>query len=141
MATVASDKIKYLLATKQIDFANDVFKIALMTSGFTYDRVNHNNYSDISGSELSSGNGYTAGGETLAGVAVTRNDTDNWTSITWNNVSWTASGGPIGPTPGAAIYDDTHTDKPVVGYIDFGGDQTQADGGVATIANPEVRIA
>lgn len=144
MASYAANKIKYLLATKNIDFENDVFKIILMQSGFTFDVDTHHGYADVSGSELATGYGYTAGGATLGGVTVLEDDNNDRTSITWNNAAWTASGGSIGPTPGAIIYDDTPTTpqaKPIVGYIDFGGDQTEADGGVATVANPEVRIS
>lgn len=144
MATVASNKIKYLLAKKVIDFSADTFKIILMQSGFTFNKDTHHGYADVSASELSTANGYTAGGATLGGVAVTEDDIDDRTEITWSNVTWTASNGSIGPTPGAIIYDDTvaaPTAKPIVCYIDFGGDQTQADGGTATISNIEVRIA
>lgn len=141
MATQASNKIKYLLATKVIDFANDTFKIILMATGFVFDKDNHHYYADVSASELSTGVGYTAGGATLGGVAVTEDDTDDRAEITWSNATWTASGGSIGPSPGAIIYDDTVESDPIVGYIDFGGDQTQADGGVATISNIEVRIS
>lgn len=144
MATAASNKLKYLLASKIIDFANDSFKIILMGTGFTFDKDTHHGYADVSASELSSGNGYTQNTKTLAGVAVTEDDTDDRCEITWSNVTWTASGGAIGPSPGAIIFDDTvttPTDDPIVGYIDFGGDQTQADGGTATISNIEVRIS
>lgn len=144
MATEAANKLKYALATKQIDFANDTFKIILMATGFTFNKDTHHGYADVSASELANGNGYSTGGNTLAGVAVTEDDTDDWTEVTWDNTSWTASGGAIGPSPGAIIYDDTPTSPqadPIIGYIDFGGDQTQADGGVASIANIEVRIA
>lgn len=144
MATAASNKLKYLLASKIIDFANDSFKIILMDTGFTFDKDSHHGYADVSASELSSGNGYTKNTKTLANVAVTEDDTDDRCEITWSNVTWTASGGAIGPSPGAIIYDDTvttPTDDPIVGYIDFGGDQTQADGGTATISNIEVRIS
>lgn len=144
MSSYPSNKITYLLATKAIDFANDTFKIILMADGFTFDRDTHHGYSDVSASELANGYGYTTGGNTLSGVSVTEDDTDDRTEITWNNTSWTASGGDIGPTPGAIIYDDTVTSPtadPVVGYIDFGGDQTQDDGGTATIANIEFRIS
>lgn len=141
MATAASNKIKYLLATKAIDFANDTFKIMLMATGYIFNKDTHEKYADVSASELANGNGYTTGGATLSGVAVTEDDTDDRCEITWSNATWTASSGAIGPTPGAIIYNDTHADKPIVGYIDFGGDQTQADGGVATISNIEVRIS
>lgn len=142
MATEASNKIKYLLATKKIDFSADTFKIILMASGFTFNKDTHHAYADVSANELANGNGYTTGGVTLSGVAVTEDDTDDRTEVTWDNAQWTASGGPIGPTPGAIIIDDTVTSPadPIVGYIDFGGEKTQADGGVATISNVEVRI-
>ena len=140
MATEASNRIKYLLATKVIDFSSDVFQIILMQSGFVFDKDNDHGYADVSANELTTANGYTVSGNTLAGVAVTENDLDDRTEITWNNTSWTASGGNIGPSPGAIIFDDTATDDPIVSYIDFGGDQIQSDGGVATIANIEVRL-
>ena len=143
MSSQASNKIKYLLATKTIDFSADVFKIILMASGFTFDIDAHHIYGDVSGSELGEAYGYTTGGNTLANVSVTEDDTDDRTEVTWDNSTWTASGGSIGPSPGAVIYDNTVGSpvKPVVGYIDFGGEQTQADGGVCTIANLEFRIA
>ena len=141
MANQASNHIKYLLATGVIDFSSDAFKIILMESGFVFDKDAHEDYADVSGSELATANGYTAGGETLAGVAVTEDDVDDRTEITWNDVTWTAVGGPIGPASAAIIYDDTALNDPIVGYIDFGADYTQADGGTATITNIEVRIS
>jgi hypothetical protein len=136
-----ANKIKYLIATKVVDFANDSFKIILMQSGFTFDKDTHHYYADLSASELSTGNGYTANNKTLAGVAVTEDDTDDRTEVTWSNVTWTASGGSIGPTPGAIVFDDTVANDPIVCYLDFGGDQTQADGGTATISNIEIRLS
>lgn len=141
MANAASNKIKYLLATAAIDFSSDTFKIILMASGFTFDKDNDEFYADVSGDELGTGNGYTAGGATLAGVAVTEDDVDDRCEIVWSNASWVASGGNIGPACGAIIYDDTHASKAVVGFIDFGADYTQPDGGTATIIAPEVRIS
>ena len=141
MSNEASNKIKYLLATGAIDFSSDVFKIILMESGFVFDKDNHHQYTDVSGNELATANGYTVGGNTLAGVTVTEDDVDDRTEITWNNTSWTAAGGAIGPASGAIIYDDTHADDPIVGFIDFGADYTQVDGGTATIIAPEVRIS
>lgn len=141
MANAAPNHIKYLLATKAIDFANDTFKIILMQSGFTFDIDNHEEYADVSGNELANGNGYTTGGNTLAGVAVTEDDVDDRCEITWSNTTWTAGGGPIGPASGAIIYDDTVAGDPIVGYIDFGADYTQPDGGTVTVIAPEVRIS
>jgi hypothetical protein len=141
MANQANNHIKYLLATGAIDFSSDVFKIALMQSGFVFDIDAHDDWADVSANELPNANGYTTGGNTLAGVAVTDDSVNDRTSITWNNTSWTAAGGSIGPTCGAIIYDDSEGSDCIVGFIDFGGDYTQADGGVFTVAAPEVRIS
>ena len=144
MAGIPSNEIQYLLATKVIDFSGDVFTIILMQSGFVFDRDDHNTYADVLASELPNENhGYTQGAKNLSGVAVTRNDTDDKTKITWNNVQWIAGGGDIGPSAGAIIFDNTITTPvvdPIVGYIEFDNDRTQVDGGTFTIANPEVDI-
>jgi hypothetical protein len=145
MATVASNKIKFLLVNKIVSFASggDVFKIILMQSGFTFNKDTHHAYADVSTSELATANGYTAGGATLAGVVVTEDDTDDRTEITWNNAVWSIVTAAV-TASGAIIYDDTvaaPTVDPIVGYIDFGGDQTCAVGGTFTIANIEVRVA
>jgi len=76
-----------------------------------------------------SGNGWTAGGETIASVAVTTVDTDG-AMIDGNDISVTASGGSIGPASAAVIYDDSMTlpaDAPLW-YIDFGGAETAGVG-------------
>lgn len=143
MATVVANKARFEIANARVDFASDTFKIILMATGFTFDPDTHHGYADVSASELASGNGYSTGGNTLSGVSVTEDDTNDYTEITWSNTTWTASGGDIGPTPGAIIYDDTATSPQadtLIGYIDFGSEQTQANGGVATIANITVRI-
>ena len=143
MATEASNKIKFLLVKKNVDFSADTFKIILMQSGFVFNKDTHEGYANVSANELGTGNGYTVGGATLAGVVVTEDDTNDRCDVAWNNATWTASGGTIGPTPGAIIFDDTPTTPtadPIVGYIDFGGNQSQADGGVATISNIKFRV-
>jgi hypothetical protein len=143
MANSLSNKMKFLLASKVIDFANDSFKIILMASGFTFNKDTHHSYADVSANELATGNGYTQNTKTLGTADVTEDDDNDRCEVTWDNVTWTASGGSIGPTPGAIIFDDTVTTPtadPIIGYIDFGGNQTQVDGGVATIANPKFRL-
>lgn len=141
MANAASNKIKYLIATQAIDFANDAFNIILMASGYVFNKDTHHAYADVVGSETPNGNGYVTAGAVLQNVVVTEDDVNDRCSIAWDNVSWTAAGGAIGPLAGAIIYDDTEASKSIVGYIDFGAPYTQADGGTLTIANPEVRIS
>jgi predicted porin len=140
MASEVANNFRVELASGNIDFSSDTFKIILMGTGFVFDPDTHDLYADVSASELSTAYGYTAGGATLGGVAVTQNDVDDQVDITWNNISWTASGGDIGPTCGAIIYDDTATGDVIVGFIDFAADYTESDGGVATITNITVVI-
>lgn len=140
MASTVSNKVKYLLATGVINFSNDSFIICLMATGFTFDKDTHHQYSDISASELSTANGYTVKNKALSGVSVTEDDTNDRCEVAWSNPTWTASGGAIGPSPGAIIIDDTAANDPIIGYIDFGGDQTQADGGTTTISGIKFRL-
>ena len=147
MSSVPSNKVKFLLASKIIDFANDSFIIILMQSGFVFDKDAHHGYADVSASELATANGYTVKTKALTGVAVTEDDINDYCSVTWSNVVWVASGGSIGPSPGAIIFDDTvvaggvTVADPIIGYIDFNGNQTQYDGGSATISNIGLRIS
>lgn len=141
MANQAPNHIKYLLSTAIINFASHAFQMILMQSGFVFNKDTHALYADVSGNELGTGNGYIAGGATLQGVVVTEDDVDDRAEIVWSNRSWTAGGGPIGPTSGAIIYDSSAAGSPIVGYIDFLGDYTQPDGGTVTVIAPEVRIS
>ena len=140
MATQASNHIKYLIATGAIDFSSDTFKIILMEEGFTFNIDTHEEYADVSASELATGNGYTQFTLDLAGVTVTEDDANDYCSVTWNDAQWTAAGGDIGPAAGAIICDDTVANDPIVGYIDFGGSFTQADGGTGSVRNIELRL-
>lgn len=144
MATEVSNEWRWILLEKEAKCSTDVFKIRLMATGFAFNKDTHQVWADVSASELANGNGYTTGGNTLAGVVVSQDDTLDRGRVVWSNTTWTAAGGSIGPTPGAIILDDTiatagHID-PIVGYMDFGGEKTQADGGVLTIASPEFRL-
>ena len=143
MATEASNKIKFLLATKKIDFSNDSFRIALMADGFSFNKDTHTIWANVSASELTAGTAFGYAKSTATGATVLEDTTNDKCSVKWANVQWTASGGDIGPTPGAIIYDATVTTPsslPIVGYYDFGGNQTQIDGGTFVIVAPEVDL-
>lgn len=141
MPAEVTNHFKYHLGYGDVNIRTDAFKIILMDSGFTFDKDAHEDYADVSGSELNTAYGYTVKTKALAGVNLSEDDTNDRLSVTWNNVTWTASGGDIGPTPGAIVIDDTQADDVVVGYIPFGGDQMAVDGATGTIANVEFRIA
>jgi len=142
MSSLTSNKLKELLWLKIIDGENDVFKIALMDDGFTFNLVTHNTYADISAFEFANGSGYTTGGNTLAGHTVTKDDTNHAGILSFNNTTWTMSGADLAVV-GAIIYDDTvaaPVADPVIAYIDFDGLLTTYDGGVFTVANISVSI-
>lgn len=91
--------------------------------------------------ELAEGFGYLRNTKVLAGQALAEDDTDDRAELTADNIIWTAAGGSIGPTPGAILYSDTSADDTIIGYIDFGGEQTAPDGAQFTISNEKVRIS
>lgn len=134
MATQLTNKYKDSLMRAEVNFASHTFKICLMGSSFVYNPTTHDNYAAITAYELATGAGYTKGGAVLAGVAVTRDDVNNKCKVTWNNVTWTATGD-IGPAVGAIIIDDSHASDIVVGFLDFGAQKTTLNGGAFTISN------
>ena len=140
MSATIANNFRVLLAQGLVDFDGHTFKAIAMKEGFIFNPSTHDLYADVSASEVSTGYGYTTGGVAMSGVSITQNDTDARADITWNNITWTASGGDVGPIAGVIIYDDSITDDPILGYIDFEGAYTVADGGTATIANVKVRI-
>lgn len=126
-ATV-SNHFKYQQSIKLVDFENDVFKMILVDTTFAFDPDTHATLADVTASQLATANGYTQNDKTLAGVTVTEDDTNNRAGVTWTNVTFTASGGNIGATGAAIIYDDTTSDDTIIKCIDFGTDYTIADG-------------
>lgn len=146
MANQISNYVKGMLLKGQIAGTTDTFKIILMQSGFTYDKDSHQDYSDVSASEVTNGNGYTTGGAELSGAAVTVSTTLDNATLSWDNAEWTASGGTI-VASGAIIYDDStatagddYTDA-IMSYIDFGGDVTAVDGQILKVTNLNITIS
>lgn len=83
--------------------------------------------------EISAGNGYTAGGAT---ITYSVGETDGTTGLFWSNVIWTASGGNIGPFRYVVIYNDTPTSPadPLIGWFDYGSSVTLLNGDTFTVA-------
>ena len=109
----------------------DTFKAALMNSSHVFTATN-TAWANVSANEITAGNGYTAGGATLAGVVILDGAPGSPWKIDFNdlNPGWTASGGSIGPYTDLVIYDDTTT-SPVDALlysIDLDGSFTAADG-------------
>jgi hypothetical protein len=141
MATKVCQNILYLMAKGDVDLDTDALIWILMDTGFVFDRANHHEYADISASELGAGNGYLQKTLDASGISITRDDSLFKLTVTWSNPQWTASGGNIGPSPGAFLLDDTVADDPLLLYVDFGTEGTEPDGGTFTITNPKFENA
>lgn len=81
------------IAKGNVDLDTDTFKVLLTTSTYTPNQDTHAYRSDVT-NEVT-GTGYTAGGATLSGVAVTYDSGTNqvrvkWTSPTWSTATITA---------------------------------------------------
>jgi hypothetical protein len=76
--------------------------------------------------EISAGNGYTAGGEDVQNAT---SRTGGTTSVTGVDITWTATGS-VGPFRYAVLYNDTPTSPadPLIGYYDYGSSITLASG-------------
>ena len=105
-----------------IDLDTHVFKVMLVASGYTPNAATHTAKADVT-SELSTANGYTAGGATLTATWVLSGGTVTFDAT---DTVWTASGGSI-VARYAVIYDDTTTSPAdaLVAYILL--DTTPAD--------------
>ena len=109
-----------------LDMDNDTFKCALVTSSYTPNFETHTNYTDIT-NELPGTGGYTPGGATLTGVAMT-SSSDGTGTIKWDadDVSWPSS--TLSNVRAGVVYDDTVTNDRLIAYIDFGGDFSTTSG-------------
>lgn len=138
IVSTTSNHWKYQLGKKAVDISADTFKIILMDTTFAFDKDTHATLADVISSpsaELATAYGYTQQNkELVVDSAWAENDTNDDGEVTFANVTWTASGGDIGPTGSAVVYDDTtgvaspFVSPTVVGCIDFGTDYTIPNG-------------
>ena len=110
-----------------IDLDSDSLVIILLDATGTYD-ASHTQLSDISGSEIPPGNGYTQQTATLTSVTWTRSGVV--TTLDADDVTWTASGGSL-IARHAVIYSDTN--DLLLCHVDFDAEQTATDGTPFTI--------
>lgn len=114
---------------KEVDWDSDTIKVMLAGSAYTPNQDTHAYKSDVT-SEVT-GTGYTAGGQALASKTATYDAATNVTildaaDVTWANSTITARY--------AVIYDDagaTDAAKVLLGYVDFGSDQSSTNGNFA----------
>ena len=103
--------------------AADSYKVKLYASA-TFNAADAT-LAGITGTEATTGTGYTATGQALTGVAVTT-VTTNDAKFDANDLTWTASGGAITASY-AVLYNDTDANDPPLAFIDFGGSQSAGD--------------
>jgi hypothetical protein len=119
------------LANKEINLTADTLKLMLTTSTYAPNRGTHRYKSDIT-NEVA-GTGYTATGNTIGSMG--SNIATNVYSITGANASWPAA---TFTARYAVLYDATPaTDatRPLVGYVDFGADQSPSNGTLSVTWN------
>ena len=91
----------------------DTLKVYLTNAAPTTGNTVYNTPAD-----LSTANGYTAGGED---VTNTWSQTGGVATLAIGaDIVWTAAGGTIGPFRYAVLYNDTDASKPLIGYWDYG---------------------
>lgn len=86
-------------------------------------------YSDISGTELANGNGYTTGGSVSAVSTANSGGTE---TVTAADITFTATGS-MGPFRYAVLYDTTPSDKPLICWFDYGSSITLNSGDTFTV--------
>jgi hypothetical protein len=111
-----------------ISIGVNTFKVALLTAlpaGGVQDTANV--WTDVSGSEVASGGGYTTGGQTIAlshsvytTGGVHRSTVNGPSNTTWTSATFAAACAVVYRSDGAANY--------VLALVDFGGTKTSSGG-------------
>lgn len=104
------------------DFDAHTFKVMLSNSA--PNASTHTVRADSS--EISGGNGYTSGG---TATTITTSETSGTAKVVGTDVTFTASGGSIGPFRYAILYNDTPSSPadPLIAWWDYGSSITLAD--------------
>lgn len=111
------------LTNKVHNLGSDVVKVALTN---TAPVATNTLFANIT--EITAANGYTAGGATATLVSNTQ--TSGTEKLILSAVTFTASGGSIGPFQYAVLYNSTSTTplKPLIGWYDYGAAVTVTNG-------------
>lgn len=120
--------------SKKVDWTADTIKVQLHTSTYTPNQDTHAFQSDLT-NELSTANGYTAGGVTLTSKTRTYQAASNRLELDAADASWTASAGATLTARYAVVIDTTPgtaATNPLLGYVDFGAD-VSATGAALTV--------
>ena len=113
----------------QIDFDDTTagrFKCMLVKAAYVPNFATDSVYSDVSNQVT--GTGYTDGGEALTGVTFAITGGAANAIVTWDagDVTWTGS--TITDARAAVIYNTSEANKPLIAYVDFGGNFSTTSG-------------
>ena len=114
------------VAEKSHNLGADTLKVMLTNSAPIASNTVKANLTDIS-----AGNGYTAGG-TAASISSSAQSSGTY-KLVLADVVFTASGGSIGPFRYAVLYNDTATSDELIGWWDYGSSITLASGETFTV--------
>lgn len=126
---------------KEVDWDTDTIKVMLVADTYTPNQDTHDYLDDVVSHEVS-GTGYTAGGATLASKTATYDSANNYVILDAADVTWGSS---TITARYAVVYDNagaTNADKVLVGYVDFGSNQSSTNGNftITWDANGIVRV-
>ena len=111
------DSFVAALANGVHNLGSDTLKVMLTNTAPVAGNTVKANITDIS-----AGNGYTAGGATV--TVTSSSQTGGNYKLVANDVTITASGGTIGPFRYAVLYNDTATNKELISWSDYGSSLT-----------------
>lgn len=140
MADFTYINFKSGVLTETHHMTSDTFKVALVSGTYTPSFLHTSYTTHILPHEVA-GTNYTAGGATLANKAIVIGDaSNNFAYFTADPVVWSSS---TITASGAVVYNDTAAGKPVVSYIDLGGNRSSSSGTfqIAWSANGIVRLS
>lgn len=109
------------VAEKVFNLQSDTLKLVLTNSAPVNTNTVLGNITQISGT-----NGYTTGG--TAATVSSSAQTSGVYKLVLADVTWTASGGSIGPFRYVVLYDDTAASDQLIAWWDYGSSITIPDG-------------
>lgn len=112
---------------KKHDFSSDTIKAAL--SNVAPNAATNTVFADIT--EIAAGNGYTAGGSAL--TLTSSSQTGGTYRAIFQDLTFTAAGGAFATYQYVVFYNDTATNKDLIGYVDIGSPITLNDGESYTV--------
>lgn len=109
------------LAEKTFNLQTDTLKVLLTNTAPVATNTVKANLT-----EISAGNGYSAGGATA--TVASSSQTSGTYKLVLDDITFTASGGSVGPFRYFVLYSDTAANDELIGWWDYGSSITLANG-------------